>query len=285
MKTKETFDLWFWCCLIAFAIIITGICFLPSLLIKPGQLDFRETGQIGDTIGGIMGPFVAIAASILTFIAFWVQFKANIQQRHDIAIERFEHNFYEMLQLHSNIRNSLDFIIIEDEKEVHYPGVDAFDCLYTRIQFQKNGVTYEGIKRVFAQIPAVDAYDLYLSEYFVHCLDNYFRMLYRIIKYVDESHVIDDNQKYNYVCILRATLSWYELLVLFYNGLSDNGNKHFKPLVEKYALFNNLRIEELASSDDQVLYQSKLNADYPFSRDENRNMSLEYKKGAFVHNI
>lgn len=110
-------------------------------------------------------------------------------------------------------------------------------------------------------------------------------MLYRIIKYVDESHVIDDNQKYNYVCILRATLSWYELLVLFYNGLSDNGNKHFKPLVEKYALFNNLRIEELASSDDQVLYQSKLNADYPFSRDENRNMSLEYKKGAFVHNI
>ena len=63
---KKTFDLSFWCSLAIFALIITGICFLPSQLIKVGQPDFSGTGQIGDTIGGIMGPFVAIAASILT---------------------------------------------------------------------------------------------------------------------------------------------------------------------------------------------------------------------------
>jgi len=280
---KKTFDISFWCCLAAFAVIIAGICFLPSQLVKSGYPDFRCTGQIGDTIGGIMGPFVAIAASILTFIAFWVQYKANIQQRSDIALERFEHNFFEMLQLHSSIKNSLDFIITEDGKDVHYPGVDAFDCLYTRVQFSRNGVTYEGLKRIFAEVPVAEAYELYLSDFPVRCLDSYFRMLYRIIKYVDESRIIDDDQKYNYICILRATLSWYELLILFYNGLSDNGNKNFKPLAEKYALFNNIRIEELASADDQNLYKSKLNDDYPFSRDDNRDMTLEYNKGAFVH--
>lgn len=280
---KKTFDLSFWCSLAIFALIITGICFLPSQLIKVGQPDFSGTGQIGDTIGGIMGPFVAIAASILTFIAFWVQYKANIQQRNDIALERFENNFYEMLQLHFNIKNSLDFIIKEDGEEVHYPGVDAFDCLYTRIQFEHAGSSYEGIKRVFNMLPINDAFQLYISEYFVRCLDSYFRMLYRILKYVDESSIIDGKQKYNYVCILRATLSWYELLVLFYNGLSEDGKNRFKPLAEKYALFNNLRIEELASDDDKRLYMSKMNEDYLFSRDEDRDMSREYRKGAFVH--
>ena len=46
-----------------------------------------------------MGPFIAIAAAGLTFIAFWVQYKANIQQRHDIAIERFESNLFEMIHI------------------------------------------------------------------------------------------------------------------------------------------------------------------------------------------
>ena len=86
-----------WIC-IFFLIIL----FLPVLLTKfPFCIsDFSNTGPIGDTIGGIMGPFVAIAAAILTFLAFWVQFKANEQQRKDIAKERFESNFYELLHLH-----------------------------------------------------------------------------------------------------------------------------------------------------------------------------------------
>ena len=83
-------------------ILFLIIMFLPILLTKFPICfsDFSETGPIGDTIGGIMGPFVAIAAAILTFLAFWVQFKANEQQRNDIAKERFESKFYELLHLH-----------------------------------------------------------------------------------------------------------------------------------------------------------------------------------------
>lgn len=83
--------------------------FLPVLLTKfPFCIsDFSNTGPIGDTIGGIMGPFVAIAAAMLTFLAFWVQFKANEQQRKDIALERFESNFFELLHFHQEITNGL----------------------------------------------------------------------------------------------------------------------------------------------------------------------------------
>lgn len=132
MKTKDTFDLWFWFSLIIFAVIIVGICFLPSLLTKPGQLDFSETGQIGDTIGGILSPFVAIAAAILTFIAFWVQFKANIQQRHDIAIERFESNLFEMIHVQQDIVNGLLLQNVDGKGNIirSEKGRDVFQFAY-----------------------------------------------------------------------------------------------------------------------------------------------------------
>jgi len=99
-KKNKTFTRDFWWCLLVFIALIVIICCFPAWFTESGWLDFRNTGQIGDTIGGIMGPFVAIAAAILTFLAFWVQFKANEQQRKDIARERFENNFFELLHLH-----------------------------------------------------------------------------------------------------------------------------------------------------------------------------------------
>ena len=41
------------------------------------MLDYSSTGQIGDTIGGITAPFIGVSAAILTFLAFFMQFKAN----------------------------------------------------------------------------------------------------------------------------------------------------------------------------------------------------------------
>ena len=91
MSNFHTFDKSFWIYLSIAIILIIAIGFLPYLLTSTGYTiaDFTDSGQIGDTIGGIMGPFIAIVASLLTFLAFWVQFKANQQQRFDIAIERF----------------------------------------------------------------------------------------------------------------------------------------------------------------------------------------------------
>lgn len=85
-------------------------------------LNFRETGQIGDTIGGLMNPFIAIAGIIITGLAFYIQYKANEQQRdlfvleqvenkkqlqtqidtqkEQIQIQQIESQFYEMLKLH-----------------------------------------------------------------------------------------------------------------------------------------------------------------------------------------
>lgn len=106
------------------------IVFLLPYLFSSFQLfkiDFRTTGQIGDTIGGITGPFIAVAASILTFIAFWVQYKANEQQRHDIQIERFENKFYELLRLHKENVNEFFIGVGEDSVEKRKSFVSMFN--------------------------------------------------------------------------------------------------------------------------------------------------------------
>lgn len=75
----KTFSFDFWIYLIGFLVIIGVICCLPVFFVHFHILDFfKETGQIGDTIGGIMGPLVAIAAAMLTFLAFWVQFNSRL---------------------------------------------------------------------------------------------------------------------------------------------------------------------------------------------------------------
>lgn len=108
----------------AFGLIVFAI-FAPFIFTRKSassDFDFSLTGQIGDTIGGIMNPFVAIAGVIVTGLAFYVQYKANKQQRElflseqkqsnsqlqkqidnqnkQNKIQLFESQFYEMLRLH-----------------------------------------------------------------------------------------------------------------------------------------------------------------------------------------
>lgn len=75
-------------------------------------------------------------------------------------------------------------------------------------------------------------------------LGSFFRTAYRLIKWIDNypSDILDNEAKYLYVGIFRSQLSWIEMVFLFYNGMTPRGEK-FKPLIEKYALFDNLTIE------------------------------------------
>ena len=68
--------------LVAFLLILFSF-FAPSIFTKHSS--FADTGQIGDTIGGLMNPFIAIAGVIVTGLAFYMQYLAN-----KIQVENFE---------------------------------------------------------------------------------------------------------------------------------------------------------------------------------------------------
>lgn len=59
-------------------IVISPLIF--SFPAKFNWLDFSETGQIGDTIGGVTAPLINLFAAYLIFISFKEQYRANRQQ-------------------------------------------------------------------------------------------------------------------------------------------------------------------------------------------------------------
>lgn len=91
-----------------------------------------------------------------------------------------------------------------------------------------------GITAATWSTKALAAHD-HLWKSYQNDLAHYYRYLYNIIRFINESDV----NKLRYIRILRAQLSDFELLVLFYNGLFPLAAK-FKEYVEFFTLFDNL---------------------------------------------
>jgi len=106
--------------LIFFPIIFTTWRLIP--------LEFGNNGELGDMISGTTMPFISFAGIILTFYAFWIQYKANIELRRDIEVERFENKYYELLKLHKENINEINI----DGK---IKGRDVFVSLYDELRF------------------------------------------------------------------------------------------------------------------------------------------------------
>lgn len=320
-KRVKTFGSSFWVIFISFLIFVIIVCFLPSWLVRSSsQFDFTDKGQIGDTIGGIMGPFIAIAASILTFFAFWVQLKANEQQRYDIRIERFENKYYELIKLHrlnveeididgrvkgrkafpqmiSELRQIKNLILHEtgvdyllsDEGEdennakvlnlaykifffgINYGSriqIDHFlngreKDIYNKVQpllkdiqgsykeyRADNTVNSNGMFEYSLDKDIQDNWSTLVVDYLpfegrVSWLGHYYRLLFQTVSFIDDqpTSFISDNQKIEYLKMLRAQLSNEEQALLYYNAQSDFGNpwieKHF---FTKYFMLKNLPV-------------------------------------------
>lgn len=56
---------------------VAGIVATPFLFTRTGFISFSETGQIGDTIGGITAPVSSLVGSVLLFLALKSQVVAN----------------------------------------------------------------------------------------------------------------------------------------------------------------------------------------------------------------
>ncbi len=114
-------------------------------------IDFTNSGPIGDTIGGTAGPFIAFAAAIITFLAFWVEFIANRRQQAQLAKQnaqfhtqlrsdrrqKFEAQFFEMMAMH---RENVTSLQIAD-----YKGPVLFEYIYDELRAAFHICTIEAV--------------------------------------------------------------------------------------------------------------------------------------------
>jgi hypothetical protein len=95
------------------------------------------------------------------------------------------------------------------------------------------------------------AYDHFYKRY-QSDLGHYFRVLYNIFRYIDQSEFADGI----YAKILRAQLSNQELLIIFYNNATPRG-KAFAALAARFELYDNMDTERLLRPEHIELASKK----------------------------
>ncbi|EGK02588.1 putative phage abortive infection protein [Dysgonomonas gadei] len=250
-----------------------------------GATDGNKYALFGDSFGAVNALISAFAfAGVI--VAIVIQRNELRLQRKDLELQRnefstqnktlqlqrFENTFFNMLSLQQQIVNDLYYKetikdhIIEDApdpslgrltKEVlvekTIQGRELFFFSFREIVHHIT--TSDGQKkdvsgmRGYLYFKGLGSYEnSYTPSYF----DHYFRHLYTIIKFVDKSDFLSFEEKYKYTTMVRATLSRYELVWLYYNGLSSVGKQKFKKLIEEYSLLKNIREDLLTLSKENT---------------------------------
>lgn len=107
--------------LIVLAFILLGGSFFTPIIWKTFFIHnySPETGVMGDSVNGIMGPFIAIAAAILTFIAFLEQWRANKGQNQFAYDNAIENRVLNLIELHRSNVNDLVVYGYTNQNDAH----------------------------------------------------------------------------------------------------------------------------------------------------------------------
>ncbi len=89
-------------------------------------------------------------------------------------------------------------------------------------------------------------------------LGHYFRNLSYIVNYVNEAKILTEQEKYEYVKMLRTQFSQYELAIFFFNSFTNHGSGwKKKDLINRYKLIKNIPENFLGEIDPKKYYNFK----------------------------
>jgi hypothetical protein len=136
----------------AFAVIVLPFLFSQFSI----GLDFTETGQIGDTIGGITAPFVGLVGAFLVYYSFKQQMIANriqIDSIKDIKNDTMDGHYINVINdLTQKCINSIQSFKIETPSRVNnvkisgVPAIEKFFEIFHWNSMNHITLSYESIK-------------------------------------------------------------------------------------------------------------------------------------------
>ncbi len=217
-----------------------------------------ELGQLGDLFGGFNALFGALAFIGIVYTIFLQRSELNRTQRQmrdseqATELQRFEATFFQLIETFNSIVATFEkhnvltrgpIPVTLAGREVIADDIDEFIRILKRM---RSTPTQEGLTTT------VSSYDQFYHLHDMR-LAHYFRMLYRILKWLDRA----PKDKTFYAKTLRAQLSSQEVLLLMFNCLHPFGEK-MKPLTENYGLLKHLPLDrgefevELAEFDPRA---------------------------------
>ncbi len=217
-----------------------------------GNRDYSKTGVYGDSYGALNTLFTGLAflGVVYTILQQREQLADAKQELKDSSEanqkQQFEATFFQLLGLLTTTINSMD----RHKEKIVLQGRDALTEFASQMlrnlrSSPRSSIEAERLAHIEAD---------YMRFYSTSNTDlaHYFRILYRILRWIEDSKIQDAAE---YVKIFRAQLSSQELVLLFYNSLTPIG-ADMKRLVLKYGLLKHVADEHLAYPEDKALYSS-----------------------------
>lgn len=272
-------------------------------------VDMAATGQVGDFIGGIIGTVFGFIGTIFVILTLRAQRhqmrresfdstfqsllalhrqnvsemnitvniggKTKIYNGHDVfkgLVEEFD-------GIYGDIASAMLRIRRYDKKKttmlkpyyLHKAMSVTYGCLmYSLFDYSDSEIDRIGYRRLMEK---VQKYGLHKELHDLHrnsILSSYFRHLYNMVKFIDDSEILKKEEKIIYCNLIRSQLSDYEEILLFYNSMSVLGEWWNKPLgkenwkemclIAKYRLVKNCPSYWMYSGikPNQVYYKERI---------------------------
>lgn len=214
-------------------------------------------GEFGDFFGGVLNPifgFFGLMALLLTITLQAKELKltrqelsnsssALVSQNRTLEKNNFENSFFQMLRFHNEIVNSIDVVSGGARMNMNAPPsavvvTKGKDCL--RVFYRRLGKLYEDEKKQNNDRVEKEILKLAYAKFYAQHddeLGHYFRYLYNIFKFINNSEIED---KKFYSNLVRAQLSGSEQVLLHYNSMSDYSSEKFLPLLKEYSVLKSL---------------------------------------------
>jgi hypothetical protein len=233
---------------VAYTLLATGIflglyfLFSDQFIGVISDVDSRKASFLLPLVTSLVTPMLTVGSTLLV-----------IESLRSSNRNNFSNIFFKLVDQHHKLVENIKTRIPGVHHDEDCEGRAFFDDLCDLIakdyyHFIDQNDEHQPHTQLVAQVGdrTGKALIVYLYDYYfqIHQSDlgHYFRNLYHIVRYIDESG-FGTKFKSNHVAHLRAQLSNYELLLLTYNGLHDYGAK-FYPLIEKYQLHKSINIED-----------------------------------------
>lgn len=203
-----------------------------------------ELGDIGDFIGGYFGFLIGVIGALLTFLAFYIQYKANKEVQKQFRLQQFETQFHKMIDVYLNNKDKFSIVGYKNPKNIEV--VIKGKNLKEKCDFKNNNLfTYLTKNNKIEFIDYVTRDHIVFQKFLVELKVVYrvFLESYKEINNKIEEELSDEEKKKIFI----------EAYKLFFNGLNkyqkDKKDKNEISEYEKLAIFSIKKIRDKHRKD------------------------------------
>lgn len=257
-------------------IIVLGLWFWNYLTLF--HVDDTERGTFGDMFGSVNAIFsgLAFAGIIITIYIQSHELKLQrkelkltrkeakltrsefITQNETMRLQQFENTYFQLLNMFNTNIDKLkyrDFDRKSNGRDVLYSFISSIN---SKIEFNvKEQLKIEPYdltnydKEIEIGIFNLSKYEIIniyteVKEWYKSSLQTYFLNLYTILRFIEQAEI---NDKKLYLSIIKSQLDTNEILILFYESLSEGYESDFTNLIRYFNLVVPLKSEMINNNE------------------------------------